>query len=71
MVQALSRKIEGSRPNKVTDFFFNLPNPCSHTVAFGVYSVSTLKWVSEDILGGKPRLVPKADNLTSICELIV
>jgi hypothetical protein len=32
---AASRKVAGSIPNNVTEFFFNLPNPSSRTVTLG------------------------------------
>jgi hypothetical protein len=37
----------------------------------GDYSRLELKWVQEDISGGKVRAARKADNLTTICEPIV
>jgi hypothetical protein len=48
---ATSQKVMGSSPDEV-DFFFNLSNTSSHTMA----------------LGGKGRPAQKADNLTAICE---
>jgi hypothetical protein len=36
MVEALYYKLEGhSSPDEVNEFFFNLPNPSSRTVALG------------------------------------
>jgi hypothetical protein len=48
--------------------FVNLPTPSCRTMALG--STQPLTEVSTmNLPGGKGRPVPKADNLTAICEL--
>jgi hypothetical protein len=54
----------GSSPDEVD--FFNLPNPSSCTMALG-----STQPLTQIFLGGKGRLVRRADKLTAICELIV
>jgi hypothetical protein len=51
--------------------FFNLPNPSNRTM--GLESIWPLTEMStrKVFLGGKGRWVCKADNLTTVCELIV
>jgi hypothetical protein len=53
--------------------FFNLPNSSGRTRP-GVNSASNRNEYQKQqnyVLGGEARPVPKADNLTKICELIV
>jgi hypothetical protein len=50
--------------------FFNLPNPSSRTMALGSTQPLTEK-STRNIPGGEGRPARKADNLTTICELIV
>jgi hypothetical protein len=51
------------------DFFFNLPNPSSRTMALG--STQPLSEViTRNLPGGKGRPARKAGNLTAICEPI-
>jgi hypothetical protein len=45
---------------------FNLPNPCSRTMA-----LRSTQPLTGFFLGNKGRLASKADNLTAICEPIV
>jgi hypothetical protein len=52
------------------DFFFNLPNPSSHTMALGSTQPLT-EMSTRDLPGGKGRQARKADNLTAICVPIV
>jgi hypothetical protein len=56
-------------PDEV-DFFFNLPNPSSRTMAPGIDSASNRNEYQEFTLG-KKRPECKADNLTAIYEPIV
>jgi hypothetical protein len=53
------------------DFFFNLPNPSSRSMALGSTQPLWQKWVQGIFLGDKGRPARKADNLTAICEPIV
>jgi hypothetical protein len=66
---ATSRKVAGSSPDEV-DFFFNLPNLSSFTMALGSTQPLT-EMVPGIFLGGKERPARKADNFTDICEPIV
>jgi hypothetical protein len=66
---ATSRKVPGSNPDEV-DFFFNLPNPSSRTMAPGSTQPLT-EMSTRNIPGGKGRPSLKADNLTAIWEPIV
>jgi hypothetical protein len=64
MLQA--RKSPVRVPDEV-DFFFNLPNPSSRTMA--LRSTQTLtKMSTRNFPGGKKRLARRADNLAAICE---
>jgi hypothetical protein len=65
---ATSRKVAGSIPYEVTEFF-NLPNPSSRTMALGSTQPLT-EMSTKNLLGGKGRPAHKADNLTAICEPI-
>jgi hypothetical protein len=66
---ATSWKVVGSIPNEVI-VYFTLPNPSSHIAALGL--VQSLTHMStRGLPGGKGQSACKADNLTSICELIV
>jgi hypothetical protein len=62
----------GRSPVRVPDEvdFFNLPNPSSHTIALRL-TQSLTEMSSRNIPGVKWWPVHKADNLTTICELIV
>jgi hypothetical protein len=53
------------------DFFFNLPNPSSRTMALGLTQPLTEITIPGIFLGSKERLACKADNLAAICEPIV
>jgi hypothetical protein len=69
---AISQKIAGLSPNEMDFFFFfffffNLPNPSSRTMAPGSSQPLT-EMSTRNFLGGKRRLVLKADNFTVICE---
>jgi hypothetical protein len=46
--------------------FFNLPNPMALWSSQPLTEMST-----RNLLGGKGQTVHKADNITTICELIV
>jgi hypothetical protein len=61
--------VAGSNPDEV-DFFFNLPNPFSRTVALGSNQPLT-EMSTRNILEGKGRPACKSDNLTTIGEPIV
>jgi hypothetical protein len=50
--------------------FFNLPNPSSLTMALGSTQLLT-EMGTRNILCGEGQLAHKADNLTTIYELIV
>jgi hypothetical protein len=52
------------------DFFSNLPNPSSRTMALGSTQPLT-EMSTRNLPGGKGRPARKADNLTAICEPIV
>jgi hypothetical protein len=47
--------------------FINLPNPSSRTMALGSTQLLT-KMSTRNLPGGEGRPVPKADNVTAICE---
>jgi hypothetical protein len=64
-----SRKIAGSSPNEVVDFFVTyliLPTALGRKV----YSVSNRNEYQKMFLGRRVRPTRKAHNLTAICELI-
>jgi hypothetical protein len=64
-----SRKVAGSIPYEVIEFF-TWPNPSSRTMA--LESTQPLTEMStRNFPGDKWRPVPKADNLTALCEPIV
>jgi hypothetical protein len=69
MLNALCYKPEGrefqSRRNYI--FFFNLPNPFSHTMTLGS-TQSLTEMRTKKLRGGKRRPARKADDLTAICE---
>jgi hypothetical protein len=52
------------------DFFFNLPNPFSRTVALGLTQPLT-EVSTRNLPGGKGRPARKADNLAAIRKLII
>jgi hypothetical protein len=52
------------------DFFFNLSNPSSHTLALGSTQPLT-EMCTRNILGGKGQAVLWADNPTTVYEPIV
>jgi hypothetical protein len=59
----------GRSPVRVPDEvdFFNLPNPCSRTMALG--STQTLTEMStRNLPGGKKRPARRAGNLAAVCE---
>jgi hypothetical protein len=66
---AISRKVAGSIPDKVTGFF-NWPNPSSRTMALGSTQPLT-EMSTRNLPGCKGQPAHKADNLTTICEPIV
>jgi hypothetical protein len=51
-------------PNEV---FFNLPNPCSRTMALGSSQPLT-EMSTRNLPGGNKRPAPRADNLAVIYE---
>jgi hypothetical protein len=52
------------------DFFFNLPNPSSRTMALG--SIQPLTEMStRNFHGGKGPPARRVDNFTAICEPII
>jgi hypothetical protein len=65
---ATSRKIVGSRPNEVNEFF-NLPNPSGRTRPWGLLGQTEMNTRNRKImfLGSRARPVRKA-NITAICE---
>jgi hypothetical protein len=63
----VTRKVVVSIPDEVTGFFY-WRNRSSRTMALG--STQPLTESRSKLVGGKVRLVCKADNLTAICELI-
>jgi hypothetical protein len=65
----VSSEVVGSSPDEV-DFFFNLPNPSSRTLALGSTPPLT-EMSTRNLPGGKGWPARKADNLTVICEPIV
>jgi hypothetical protein len=58
--------VAGSIPDEV-DFFFNLPNPSSRTIALGLTQLLT-EMSTKNPPGGKRRPARKADNLTDCLE---
>jgi hypothetical protein len=62
------RKVAGSIPNEVTEFF-NWRNPSSHTLALGSTQPLT-EMNTRNLPGGKGQLARRADNLIAICEQI-
>jgi hypothetical protein len=66
---ATSRKVAGSIPDYVTEFF-NSPNSSSRTLALGSTQPLT-KRVPGIFLEVKVRPARQASNLTAICEPIV
>jgi hypothetical protein len=67
---ATSRKVEGSIPDEIIDFFFNLPNPSSRTVSLGS-TQPLIEMSTRNLPGGKGRAARKVHSLTAICEPIV
>jgi hypothetical protein len=57
-------------PMRSLDFFFNLPNSSSRTVALGSTQPVT-EMSSRNLPGGKGRPAHKVENLTAICEPII
>jgi hypothetical protein len=49
------------------DFFFNLPNPFSRTMALGSTEPLT-EMSTRNLPGGKKRPARRADNFAAICE---
>jgi hypothetical protein len=66
MHYATNRKVEGSIPDEVIEFF-NLSNRSSRTMALGLTQPLT-EMCTRNLPGGKARPARKADNLTAICE---
>jgi hypothetical protein len=66
---ATSRKVAGSFPDEVTEFF-NWPNPSSRTMPLGSTKPLT-EMSTRNLSGGKERPACKADNLSANCEPIV
>jgi hypothetical protein len=64
-----NHKVVGSIPDEVIGFF-NWPNPSSRTMAIGSTQPLT-KMSTRNLPEGKGWPVPKANNLTAICEPIV
>jgi hypothetical protein len=62
---ATSQKVVGSIPDVI--WFFNWPNPYSHTMALGSTQPLT-EMSTRNLPGSKGRPVHKADNLTAVCE---
>jgi hypothetical protein len=61
-----SRKLAGSSPDYVIEFFFStLPNASGRTVVLGLAQYQKM------FLGSRARPADKADNLTAISEPIV
>jgi hypothetical protein len=69
MHYAISRKVAGSIPNEVIEFF-NKPNPTRCIMALGSTQPLT-EMSTRNLPGRKGRPAPKADNLATICEPIV
>jgi hypothetical protein len=63
-------KVAGSIVDVIGFFFFNLPNPSSHTMTLGpTRPLSEMS--TRNLPGGKGWLALKADNLTAISEPIL
>jgi hypothetical protein len=58
-----------SIPDEVTDFFFNLPNPSSRTLALGLTQLLT-EMNTRNRLRGEARPPREAYNLSAICDTI-
>jgi hypothetical protein len=70
---SISRKVAGSRPDEVNEFFFSsLPNPCGRTRPWGSLSLyqKCVSEVEKCFVGSMARPVRRADNLAAICEQI-
>jgi hypothetical protein len=65
-----SRKVAGSSPDEVTEFFFNLPTPFSRTMALGFIQLLT-EMSTRRYFWSRARPARNADNFTAICEPIV
>jgi hypothetical protein len=66
---ATDRKVPGSIPDEVIEFF-DLRNPFSRTVALGSTQPLT-EMSTRNLPEGKGRPARKANNLTAICESII
>jgi hypothetical protein len=64
---ATSRKIVGSTPEDVINFFLNLSNPSGLAMVLEFTQPQT-EMSTRNLPGGKARLMRKADNLAAICE---
>jgi hypothetical protein len=65
----ISWKVAGSIPDEVIGFF-NLPNLSSHIVTQGSTQPLT-EMSTRNLPGGKGQPAHKAENLATICELII
>jgi hypothetical protein len=65
-----SRKVVVSIPDENIEFFIDLHNPSSRTMALASTKPLT-EMSSKNLPGGKGRPARNADNLTAICEPIV
>jgi hypothetical protein len=54
-------------PIMILDFFFNLSNPSSCTMALE-FTQPLTEMSTQNLPGGKVQLVHKSDKLTAICE---
>jgi hypothetical protein len=66
----ISRKVSRSSLDEVIEFFLNLHNPSSRTLALGM-TASNRNQYQEMFLESRARQALKADNLTAICVRIV
>jgi hypothetical protein len=76
VVNALCYKLEGRGfENRLSEFFFNIPNPSGRTRPWGSLSepLTEMSTRSRKImfLGSRARPVRRADSLIAICEPIV
>jgi hypothetical protein len=67
---ATSRKVANSYPDEVIDFFFNLPNRPSRTMALDLTQPNRNKY-RKIFLGSRARTVRRVDNLTANCGPII
>jgi hypothetical protein len=67
---ATSRKVEGSSPDVVIGFFFNLPKPSGGTMSLGSTQPLT-EMRARNLPVGKGGPALQTDNLPPFCESIV